>query len=83
MSNHAWLLLGLYLAILLLLAKPLGTYIANVMEGRGFAVRLGGRFESLLYRLCGVKQDEEMGWLKYAFAMLVFNLLGFLAVYAL
>jgi potassium-transporting ATPase potassium-binding subunit len=83
MSNHAWLLLGLYLAILLLTVKPLGTYIANVVEGRGFAARLGGGFESLLYRLCGVRQDEEMGWLKYAFAILIFNVLGVLAVYAL
>ena len=83
MSNHAWLLLGLYLVILLLLVKPFGVYIADVMEGRGFAARLGGRVESLLYRLCGVKQDEEMGWLKYALAILFFNLLGVLAVYAL
>ena len=83
MSNHALLLLGLYLTVLLLTVKPLGTYIANVMEGRGITARLGGRFESLLYRLCGVRQDEEMGWLKYAFAILLFNLLGVLAVYAL
>ncbi|MHB1091812.1 potassium-transporting ATPase subunit KdpA [Thiobacillus sp.] len=83
MTTHAWLLLGAYLAILLLVAKPLGIYIANVMEGRGFAMRLGGPIESVLYRLGGVKKDEEMGWLKYAFAILLFNLLGFLAVYAL
>ena len=74
------LLLGVYLTILLLTVKPLGSYIANVMEGRGFAVRLGGGFESLLYRLCGIKKDEEMGWLKYAFAILIFNVLGALAV---
>jgi K+-transporting ATPase ATPase A chain len=83
MSGHAWVLLGLYLTVLLLTVKPLGSYIANVVEGRGFAVRFGGRFESLLYKLCGVKADEEMGWLKYAFAILLFNLLGVLAVYAL
>ncbi|HUW38894.1 MAG TPA: potassium-transporting ATPase subunit KdpA [Rhodocyclaceae bacterium] len=84
MSSHAWLLLGLYLVILLLLVKPLGYYIAEVMEGRPmFAQRVGGGFESVLYRLCGVKKDEEMGWLNYAFAILLFNLLGALAVYAL
>jgi K+-transporting ATPase ATPase A chain len=82
MSGHAWLLLGLYLAILLLTVKPFGTYIANVMEGRGFAARLGG-FESLLYRLCGIRQDEDMGWLKYALGILLFNLVGVLAVYVL
>ena len=80
MSNHAWILLGLFLVVLLLTVKPLGTYIANVMEGR---FRLAGKIESPIYRLCGIRQDEEMGWLKYAFAILLFNVLGALAVYAL
>ena len=80
MSNHAWILLGLYLVVLLLTVKPLGTYIAKVMEGEfGFA----GSIERPLYRLCGIRHDEEMGWLKYAFAILLFNFLGALAVYAL
>lgn len=80
MSNHAWILLGLFLVVLLLTVKPMGTYIANVMEGR---FRLAGKIESPIYRLCGIRPDEEMGWLKYAFAILLFNLLGALAVYAL
>ena len=80
MSNHAWILLGLFLTVLLLTVKPLGTYIANVMEGR---FRLAGRIESPIYRLCGIRPDEEMGWLKYAFAILLFNFTGLLAVYAL
>jgi K+-transporting ATPase ATPase A chain len=84
MTTHAWLLLGLFLLVLLLAAKPLGSYIANVMAGRPtLALRLGGGIESALYRLCGVRRDEEMGWLKYALAILLFNLLGALAVYAL
>ena len=36
-----------------------------------------------MYRLCGIKADAEMGWLQYALAMLLFNGLGVLAVYAL
>ena len=84
MTTHAWLLLGLYLLVLLLAAKPLGSYVANVMEGRAkLALRLGGSFESVLYRLCGVRSHEEMGWLQYALAILLFNLLGALAVYGL
>ena len=84
MTHHAWLLLGVYLLALLLAARPLGSYIADVMEGRAtYALRLGGRFESVLYRLCGVRRDEEMGWLHYALAIMLFNLLGALAVYAL
>ena len=80
MNSHSWTLLGVFLTVLLLTGKPLGTYIATVMEG-GWSY--GRRIERPLYRLCGVKADEEMGWLKYAFAILLFNLLGFLAVYAL
>jgi K+-transporting ATPase ATPase A chain len=84
MTNHAWLLLGLYLFLLLLAARPLGNYIAAVMEGgTTLASRLGGGLESLVYRLSGVHKDEEMGWLHYALAILLFNVLGALAVYAL
>jgi K+-transporting ATPase ATPase A chain len=83
MSAHAWLLLALYLVVLLALAKPFGDYLADVMEGRSLALRVGGRFESLLYRLAGVRQDEEMGWLNYALAILLFNVIGVVAVYAL
>ena len=84
MTHHAWILFGLYLVVLLLAAKPLGTYIANVMEGRPIlALGVRGGLESALYRLCGVRQDEEMDWLHYALAILLFNLLGALAVYAL
>ena len=84
MTNHGWLLLGLYFATLLLLAKPLGIYIADVMEGRcAWAAKIGGGIESVLYKLCGIRRDEEMGGLKYAFAILLFNVLGALAVYGL
>ena len=80
MTNHAWTLLGVYFLALLLLAKPLGIYIAHVMEGRlSFAAGL----ETSLYRFCGIKKDEEMSWLNYALALLIFNFLGVLAVYAL
>jgi K+-transporting ATPase ATPase A chain len=64
----------------LLTVKPFGTYIAKVMEGE---LNFCGGIERPLYRLCGIRQDEEMGWLKYAFAILIFNALGALAVYAL
>jgi K+-transporting ATPase ATPase A chain len=84
MTLHAWLLLGLYLLVLLALVKPLGIYIAEVMEGRSTGVlRVGRPVEAAIYRLCGVRQDEEMGWLHYALAILLFNGLGVLAVYAL
>ncbi len=78
------LLAALTLGIVILCAKPLGAYIADVMEGRAnFAVRLGSRLEKLLYRLCGVDSREDMGWAQYAIALLLFNVIGALIVYGL
>jgi K+-transporting ATPase ATPase A chain len=78
------LLLVAFLGILVLCAKPLGGYIADVMGGRpNFALRIGGRVEGLLYRLCGVDSREEMSWKQYAIALLLFNVLGALIVYGL
>ncbi len=84
MSANGYLQLAFYLVVLTALAKPLGAYMARVYEGRpcGLDRALGG-LERLVYRLCGVRQDEDMGWRTYAGAMLAFNFVGFLAVYLL
>ena len=84
MTTHAWLLLGLFLAILIALAQPLGVYLAAVLEGRaGWASRIGRPLETGIYRLCGVRENQAIGWLPYALALLLFNGLGLFAVYAL
>ncbi len=84
MTTSGWLQLALYVVVLLLLAKPLGSYMAAVYEGRAVrAQRLGGWLEQLIYRGAGVDPAREMTWIDYALAMLWFNLLGALAVYAL
>jgi potassium-transporting ATPase potassium-binding subunit len=70
--------------VLLALAKPLGAYMARVYDGLPIGLdRVLGPLERLIYRLCGVRAGEEMGWKTYTIAMLLFNLFGFLAVYAL
>ena len=75
---------GLYLVVLLALAKPLGAYMARVYEGKSLALdRVLGPVERLMYRLSGAHSDEEMGWKAYAVAMLLFNGAGLLVVYAL
>jgi K+-transporting ATPase ATPase A chain len=73
-----------YLGALLVFVKPLGAYMAGVYQGRtpGLEKPLGP-FERFLYRLCGVRPDEEMTWQTYATAMLLFNGAGLLAVYVL
>jgi K+-transporting ATPase ATPase A chain len=84
MTLNGSIQLGLYLVVLLALAKPLGGYMARVYTGQPSRLdRVLGPLERLIYRLCGVRAGEEMGWQTYAIAMLLFNLVGFLAVYAL
>ncbi|MCG3137813.1 MAG: Potassium-transporting ATPase potassium-binding subunit [Phycisphaerae bacterium] len=72
----------IYLAVLLLCVKPLGSYMAGVYEGR--LSRLGKLFhplEKLIYRLGGIKADLEMNWKQYATAMLMFHVAGFVVLY--
>ena len=84
MSANAWLQLALYLAVLLLTVKPLGAYMAAVFGDAPTRVRrLGAPLERLLYRLAGVRADEDMSWKRYAAAMLAFNVAGVLLVYVL
>ena len=78
------LLLFGFLGVAVLCVRPLGSYIADVMEGRpNFAVRAGGGVERLLYRGCAVASRVEMSWQEYALALLIFNVFGALVVYAL
>ena len=61
MNTSGWLQLALYMVVLLLLAKPLGAYMAAVYEGRASrAQRIGGSLERLIYRGAGV--DPRARW---------------------
>lgn len=84
MTANGYLQLALYLGVLLLLVKPLGAYMASVYEGSNKTLnRFGAPVENFIYRLSGTSATAEMRWTQYAIAMLVFNLLGALVVYAL
>ncbi len=81
---NTFLQLALFLVVLLALAKPLGAYMANVYEGkRTFMSPVLGWLERLVYRVAGVKPEDDMDWKRYLSATLWFNLLGFVAVYGL
>ena len=84
MGTLAWIQLIVYLGVLGLLAWPLGRWLAAVAEGR--LPRWMAPFAAVergLYRLAGVDASAGMGWRGYAVALIAFNLLGVLAVYAL
>ena len=84
MNLYSWLQLILYIVVLILLAKPLGSFMAKVYQGKHtFLDRLLGPVERFIYRISGVRPDEDMNWKTYAIAVLLFNVFGLLAVYAL
>jgi len=63
MTTNGLAQIGLYFVVLLALAKPLGWYMARVYEGRACGLeRVVGPLERLIYRLCGVRETEEMDW---------------------
>ncbi len=77
------LLLVIFLVVLLALAWPMGIYLAKVGDGtaiRGLGWMVKG--ENFLYRISGITAQSAMGWKSYAVALLVFNALGALFVYA-
>jgi potassium-transporting ATPase potassium-binding subunit len=77
-------LIALFLLLLLVCVKPLGLYMARVFEGQPvWLTRAGGAVERRIYGLCGIDPRSEMDWKQYALALLLFNALGTLAVYAL
>jgi len=83
MTANDFVQIGVYLIVLLLLAKPLGSYMALVFADQPNRItRLGSGVERAMYRLCGIHADEDMGWKRYAIAMFAFNVCGMLAVYA-
>ena len=84
MTLNGWVQIVLFFGVLVALVKPLGTYMARVYEGKSCGLdRLLGPFERALYRLCGVRSHDEMGWKTYGIAMLLFNGIGLAALYAL
>jgi len=90
MNIFSWLQLIFYVVVLLALAKPLGTFMARVYQGeRTFLDPALRPVERLIYRASGVRAEDAapdaagMDWKTYAIAMMLFNILGLLVVYAL
>jgi len=84
MNASPWVQLALYLVVLFALAWPLGRWLQGVFDG-SFAERWHwmGVVERGLLRTAGARSDEDMPWWRYAGAVIAFNLIGVLVVYAL
>ena len=84
MNKYEWLETILFFTILLALIKPFGAYMAKVFQGeRTLLSPLLTPCEELLYRVCGVEKDEEMDWKRYAWSMLLFNLVFAVSLFAI
>lgn len=84
MDTASVLQLIVILGIVLLAAKPLGIYIARVIEGeRVLLSPVLGPVERATYRLAGMSEGAEQGWRGYAVSLLAFNFAGMLLLYAL
>jgi K+-transporting ATPase ATPase A chain len=84
MTFDGWIQIALFCVVITLLVKPLGGYMTRVFSGeRTFLSPVLGPVERGFYRLGGVDARTEQNLLTYAVAMLLFNLSGFLVLYAL
>jgi len=73
---------ALYLVVLLLLAWPLGKYMAKVFTQERTSFDFVFKpIEKIIYRITGVKETEEMNWKQYVVALLIFNFFGMILVY--
>ena len=84
MTANGWLQFAVFFAVLLLMMRPLGLYIARVLQGeKTFLDPVLRPVERLLYRACGIRAEQEMNWQQYSVAMLVFSCVSLLLTYVI
>jgi len=84
MTWQGWAQIAVFVAIVAALVRPAGDYVARAMQGEWTPLRPVLRpVERVLYRLGGVDERTEQGWVSYALGLLLFHLLGILGLYAL
>jgi K+-transporting ATPase ATPase A chain len=83
MTANGWLQIAIFFVLILVCVKPLGSFIATIIEGRrNFLTPVLGPVERLIYRICGVNENEEQHWTRYAGALLAFSAFSALLLYA-
>jgi potassium-transporting ATPase potassium-binding subunit len=84
MTLNDWLCIILLPIILVILAFPLGEFMAKVFTGaRTFMTPVIAPVERLFYRLFGVDEKEDMSWKTYALSLVIFNMIGIVVVFIL
>ena len=83
MTFNGILQIVVYLALLTMLAKPMGLYLLKVYNGeKTFLDLIFSPVERFTYRLTRVDASQEMNWKRYGISMLVFSLISTLVLYA-
>jgi K+-transporting ATPase ATPase A chain len=84
MTFTGWLQIAIFAVFVILITKPLGGYMTRVFNGERTPLRPVLRpLEAGLYRLCGVRENEEQHWVSYAVAMLALSFAGFVIMYGI
>jgi K+-transporting ATPase ATPase A chain len=82
MTANGWFQILLFLFFVFLVTKPIGIFLTRVFNReRTFLDPVLRPIERLLYRICGVDENREMGWTEYAIAMLLFSLVSMVVLY--
>jgi K+-transporting ATPase ATPase A chain len=84
MTANGWLQIAFFLAVILVITKPLGIYLYRVFEGeRQPFGRTLGAIERFLLRASGLRKPQAQDWKQYTAALLLFSVLGILVTYLL
>src|SRR5580692_7120291 len=84
MSANGWFQFAVYSVILLAVTRPVGLYLARVLEGqRTWLDPILRPVERLIYKLAAVRADREMNWREYAFSLLGFSAISMIVTYAI
>src|SRR5271155_5033334 len=84
MLSNSIIQIAVYFILVTAISVPLGLYMAKVFSREHtFLDRVLTPIESLIYRICGINPDVEMGWATYAISMLAFSLISMIFLYGL
>ena len=82
MTANGWLQIGLFLAVIFLITKPLGIFLVRVFEREHTILDVVlSPIEKLLYRIAGVDERKEMPWTEYGVTMLLFSAVSMILLY--
>jgi potassium-transporting ATPase potassium-binding subunit len=84
MLSNSIIQIAVFFILVTAISVPLGLYMAKVFSREHtFLDRVLTPIESLIYRICGINPDVEMGWAAYAISMLAFSLISMIFLYGL